>query len=124
MEGCCVATEPRSRCEGLAYTGFGISLSALSALSKTYWNQGRWKEAEELEVLVMETSSRVLGEEHPDTLLSMANLAHTINVQTHKDTAMRLMTDVVEYRTDNIGAAYPDTVDSASTLDAWNSNQI
>jgi hypothetical protein len=29
----------------------------------------------------METSSRVLGEEHPDTLTSMANLASTIKDQ-------------------------------------------
>lgn len=35
----------------------------------------RWKEAEELEIQVMETRKRVLGEEHPDTLSSMANLA-------------------------------------------------
>ena len=31
--------------------------------------------AEELEVTVMETSLRVLGQEHPSTLISMANLA-------------------------------------------------
>ncbi len=40
-------------------------------------NQGRWKEAEELDVQVMETSRRVLGAEHPDTLTSMNNLAWT-----------------------------------------------
>lgn len=36
---------------------------------------GRWKEAEELEVQVMELRKRVLGPEHPDTLTSMSNLA-------------------------------------------------
>ena len=36
---------------------------------------GRWKEAEGLEVQVMETSNRVLGQEHPLTRTSMANLA-------------------------------------------------
>ena len=35
------------------------------------------KEAEDLEVLVMETRKRVLGEEHPDSLTSMAELAST-----------------------------------------------
>jgi hypothetical protein len=44
-------------------------------LASTYRNQGRWKEAEELEVQVMETRKRVLGQEHPDTLTSMGNLA-------------------------------------------------
>jgi hypothetical protein len=32
------------------------------------------KEAEELVVQVMETSKKVLGEEHPDTLSSMAKM--------------------------------------------------
>ena len=53
------------------------TLTSMANLASTYRNQGRWKEAEELEVQVMETSSRVLGAEHPDTLTSMANLAST-----------------------------------------------
>src|SRR3712207_7615197 len=40
-------------------------------------NQGRWKEAEALFVQVMETSKTKLGDSHPDTLNSMANLAST-----------------------------------------------
>jgi hypothetical protein len=47
---------------------------SMSNLALTYTNQGRWKEAEELFVQVIETSLRVLGKEHPDTLTSMANL--------------------------------------------------
>jgi hypothetical protein len=47
----------------------------MANLASTYRNQGRWKEAEELFVQVMETSLRVLGQEHPDTLTSMNNLA-------------------------------------------------
>jgi hypothetical protein len=43
-------------------------------LASTYRNQGRWKEAEVLDVLMMETTKRVLGVEHPDTLTHMANL--------------------------------------------------
>jgi hypothetical protein len=42
--------------------------------ASTYWNQGRWKEAEELEVQLMETRKRVLGAEHPDTLTSIFSL--------------------------------------------------
>jgi len=51
------------------------TLSSMANLASTYWNQGRLKEAEELEVRVIETRKRVLGEEHPDKLSSMANLA-------------------------------------------------
>jgi hypothetical protein len=43
----------------------------------TLYSDGRFEEAEELEVQVMETSSRVLGEEHPHALLSIGNLAAT-----------------------------------------------
>ena len=42
---------------------------------------GRWQEAEELQVQVMETTKKVLGEEHPDTLTSIANLASTYRNQ-------------------------------------------
>jgi tetratricopeptide (TPR) repeat protein len=43
-----------------------FTLTSMANLASTYRNQGRWKEAEELEVQVMETSLRVLGAEHPD----------------------------------------------------------
>jgi len=37
------------------------TLTIIANLASTYRNQGRWKEAEELEVKVMETRRRVLG---------------------------------------------------------------
>jgi hypothetical protein len=37
------------------------TLTSMGNLASTYGNQGRWKEAEELEVQVMETFKRVLG---------------------------------------------------------------
>ena len=49
----------------------------IASLGQIYSEGGRWKEAEKLEVLVMETRKRMLGEEHPCTLNSMANLAST-----------------------------------------------
>ncbi|OGE55580.1 hypothetical protein PENARI_c004G03829 [Penicillium arizonense] len=50
----------------------------MANLASTYRNQGRWKEAEELGMQVMEVHSRVLGPEHPDTLANMHNLAYTL----------------------------------------------
>ncbi|TGZ78598.1 hypothetical protein EX30DRAFT_299649, partial [Ascodesmis nigricans] len=52
--------------------------------------QQRWKEAEELFVQVMEKRKRVLDEEHPDTLSSMANLAATYRKQGRKKKAKEL----------------------------------
>ncbi|OCK89827.1 uncharacterized protein K441DRAFT_582627 [Cenococcum geophilum 1.58] len=50
-------------------------------LASTYKNQGRWKEAEELGLQVMETRKKVLGAEHPSTLMTMHNLASTYKNQ-------------------------------------------
>jgi hypothetical protein len=53
----------------------------MNNLASTYSKQGRWKEAEELKVQVMEMRKTVLGAEHPDTLASMNNLASTYKKQ-------------------------------------------
>ena len=65
-------------------------------LASTYWNQGRWKEAEELEVQVMETRKRILGQEHPSILTSMANLASTYRNQGRWKEAEELEVQVME----------------------------
>ena len=52
-----------------------FTLGITDMLEITFWNQGRWKEAEDLGMQVTETKKRVLGLEHPETLTSMANLA-------------------------------------------------
>jgi hypothetical protein len=46
-------------------------------LALKYAGQGRWTEAEELHIQVVETRKRVLGPEHPDTLAIMSSLAST-----------------------------------------------
>jgi hypothetical protein len=40
----------------------------MANLASTYRNQGRWNEAEQLEVQVMDMRKKLLGAEHPDTL--------------------------------------------------------
>jgi hypothetical protein len=52
------------------------SSKAMVALARE--SAGRWKEADELELQVLEARKKVLGEEHPDTLIGMGNLAHTL----------------------------------------------
>ena len=70
----------------------------MSNLASTYWNQGRWKEAEELEVQVMETRIRLLGAEHPSTLTSMSNLAFTYRSQGRSKEAEELELQVMEIK--------------------------
>ena len=59
----------------------GVAAISLNHLASTYWNQERWKEAEELGGQVMETMKKVLRVEHPHTLASTANLALTYSSQ-------------------------------------------
>src|SRR5438477_12756555 len=70
----------------------------MAKLGRTYKDQGRWEEAEKLEVQVMETRKTKLGADHPDTLTSMANLAFTWKDRGRHADAVALMTDGAEAR--------------------------
>ena len=75
-----------------------ITPSVLSRIALVYDEQGRWKEAETLEVVVMEKRKQVLGDDHPDTLTSMANLASTYRNQRRWKEAEALQVVVTEKR--------------------------
>jgi hypothetical protein len=64
-------------------------------LPSTYRNQGRWKEVEVLEVQVMKTWMRVLGQEHADMLTSINNLAFTMKEQGRNGEAIKLMAECI-----------------------------
>jgi hypothetical protein len=90
----------------------------MANLASTYRNQGRWKEAEELEVQVIETRKRVLGEKHPDTLTSMNNLAFTFKAQ-GRDEAVSLMEKCFQLRKQVLGPQHPYTTSSLKALNKW-----
>ncbi|KAF1818224.1 uncharacterized protein K489DRAFT_292282, partial [Dissoconium aciculare CBS 342.82] len=81
----------------------------MANLASTYRNQGRWGEAEQLEVRVMETSKTVLGAEHPYTLTSMANLAGTYTDQKRWTEAEELLLPAVDAYQRVLGISHPDT---------------
>ncbi|GKT48180.1 nephrocystin-3 [Colletotrichum spaethianum] len=81
-----------------------------------YYDEGRWKEAEELEVQVMETRKRMLGEEHPDTLKSMINLASTYTEQGYWKEAEKLQVQVMEAGKRVLGEEHPDTLNTMNNL--------
>ncbi|PIG85755.1 kinesin light chain 1 and [Aspergillus arachidicola] len=62
------------------------------------YSDGRWKEAEELEVQGTELCKQLLGPKHPDTLTSMANLASTYWNQGQWKKAEELEVQVMELR--------------------------
>ncbi|KAF5854931.1 hypothetical protein ETB97_010614, partial [Aspergillus alliaceus] len=92
------------------------TLTSMTNLASTYWNQGRWKEAEELQMQAMETRKQVLGPEHPDTLISMANLASTYWDQGRWKEAEELEVQAMETCKQVLGPEHPDILTSMHNL--------
>ncbi|KAG9235723.1 Tetratricopeptide repeat-domain-containing protein [Amylocarpus encephaloides] len=91
----------------------------MANLASTYRNQGRWKEAEDLFVLVMETRKRVLGQEHPDTLTSMNNLAFSWKQLGRSEEAIKLLEECVILGSQVLGLNHPNTRSFSTTLSRW-----
>jgi hypothetical protein len=89
----------------------------------TLYSDGRYEEAEELNVQVMQTRKRLLGEEHPDTLTSMANLAATYRNQGRWKEAEELFVQEMQTRKRVLGEEHPDTLTSMGNLAATYRNQ-
>ncbi|KAF2257731.1 kinesin light chain 3 [Lojkania enalia] len=79
-------------------------------------SDGRYNDAEEQFVQVMETFKRVLGKEHPSTLTSMVSLASTYKNQGRWKEAEKLGVQVVETRKRVLGEEHPDTLTSMANL--------
>ena len=99
------------------------TLTSTDHLASTYHKQGRWGEAEELEVQVMETRKRVLGLEHPDTLTSTDHLASTYHRQGRWGEAEELEVQVMETRKRVLGLEHTDTLTSKNNLASTYRNQ-
>ena len=84
-------------------------LTGTTNLVSTFLNQERLAEAEKLEVQVMETRMRVLGAEHPDTLISLAHLASIYSGQGRLEEAEELEVQLMNTRKKVLGAEHPDT---------------
>jgi hypothetical protein len=74
------------------------------------------KEAEGLEVQVMETRKRVLGQEHPSTLTSMRNLASTYMSQGLRKEAEELQIEAVNRLRTTLGDNHRTTVQAIANL--------
>ena len=71
----------------------------------------------------METRKRVLGQDHPDTLISMGNLASTYWSQGRWKEAEELFVQVMETRKRVLGQEHPNTFISKGNLVSTYQNQ-
>ena len=91
--------------------------------ARALYEDGRYKEAEELFVAVTEARKTILGADHPDTLTSIANLASTLSNQGRWEEAEKLEVAVMETHKTKLGADHPDTLTSMSNLASTYRNQ-
>ncbi len=90
-----------------------VTLTFMNNLASTYRSQGRWDEAEKLEMDVMNVRKTKFGSDHPDTLTSMYNLASTYMKQERWDEAEKLNMNVM-----NVLGGYPDTTTKTLNTEA------
>jgi tetratricopeptide (TPR) repeat protein len=98
-------------------------LRLVSKCATTLYSEGRWEEAEDLQMQVMEIMKRVLSDEHPQTLSSMANLASTYRNQGRWKEAEELEMRVIEIMKRVLSDEHPDTLISINNLALMYSNQ-
>ena len=72
----------------------------------------------------LEVTKRVLGQEHPYTLISMNNLAITWKSLGRNSEALALMDKCVQLREQILGSNHPHTVISLGILDEWKTENL
>lgn len=82
----------------------------------TYSDQGRFDEAEELKLEVLEMSKRVLGCEHPDTVTRKSNLAITYWHQARSVEAAILELEALASNQCVLGDEHPSTMTCQANL--------
>ena len=112
----------RPHAEELFARGVGVDSTAaqsslMGALSSFLaWAQGHYAGGRQLEQRVLEVRKRVLGEEHPDTLRSMNDLASILQEQGDYAGARQLQESVLEAWKRVFGEEHPDTLTSMNNL--------
>ena len=102
-----------------------VNESTVCYLDDAYENFGRLlreqgypKEAETLQIQVLDRRNRILGVEHPDTINAMGNLAETYGSLGNYREAEKLEIQVLHARNRILGEEHPDTIRAMANLGA------
>ncbi|PGG99111.1 hypothetical protein AJ79_08675, partial [Helicocarpus griseus UAMH5409] len=98
-------------------------IGLLQKVGDCLYSDGRYNEAEALFSDMMALQLRKIGNEHPDTLTSMANLASTYGNQGRWKEAEELELQVMEIRKRVLGNEHPATLASMANLASTYRNQ-
>ncbi|CAE6459243.1 unnamed protein product [Rhizoctonia solani] len=92
------------------------TLNSMDNLASTYSDLGRYNEAEQMGLQVVNARKRLLGEDHPSTLTSMNKLASTyLNLRRYNE-AEQMGIQVLNARKRVLGEDHPDTLSSINSL--------
>ncbi|WXC50997.1 hypothetical protein QX201_010702 [Fusarium graminearum] len=90
----------------------------LATVSYFLHERGRWKEKEPVDKRALELRREVLGEKHPDTIWSMAELAATYHRQGQYNKAEEMSIKALELQREVLGEKHPKTIWSMVELAA------
>lgn len=79
---------------------------------------GRWGEVGVIKRFILTWSRQILGDEHPDTIGAMNNLAATLGDQGELDEAVKMMKEVLKKQRRILGDEHPDTILAINNLAA------
>ncbi|KAK4667508.1 NB-ARC domain and tetratricopeptide repeat-containing NOD-like receptor [Podospora pseudopauciseta] len=95
----------------------GVEAAALlTRVSDYLYDRGRWGEREPVDLRAYEYRRELLGDKHPDTIRSMAELATTYHAQGRYKEAEKISVEVLALRRDVLGDKHPDTIWSMAEL--------
>ncbi|KAL7754809.1 hypothetical protein ACKLNR_015149 [Fusarium oxysporum f. sp. zingiberi] len=93
-------------------------LEAVERFGFFFTEIGRWNDAAVSRREVLEKRQRILGDEHPDTIMAMNNLAATLSNQGKLDEAASMMKEVLEKMQRILGDEHPHTISAMNNLAA------
>jgi serine/threonine protein kinase len=93
-----------------------VEASILQTIGNTYADLGLYRDAELQLERALDLRRRVLGERHPDTLMSMNNLASLYMNQGELARAKPLFTELLDARRRVLGEEHPDTARTMNNL--------
>jgi tetratricopeptide (TPR) repeat protein len=85
-------------------------------VSEVLYDEARWEEAEELLVQAMEVSKKMLGLDHPNTVVYVAILASMYRNQGRWNVAEELFVQVIETSKEKLGVDHPITLTYMANL--------
>ena len=100
-----------------------VEAAIRQTIGQAYWDLGLHQEGQPHLVRALELRRRVLGQEHPDTLTSMSDLALLYDVRGYYEKAESLFTQALAIRRRRLGPEHPDTLTSMSYLASLYANQ-